>query len=195
MKILRCIPIVLLAISAVSSQATAQLSLELRVSAVAPTADFLPRDVGYAGDFVWDLNGPFSLFAGYNWAEFTFRDGDRESFRSSGIQAGVKATLRRGARLQPWLRVGVVRNTLDYEVPSRDFAKESDAAFGPIIAAGFDVPLTDAVKLSPSIHRRSFRADINEESCGAQIGFVPPSFCEDFRTWGLDFAVRVRVLN
>ncbi len=194
MRTLRHVPLLLLAIALSSTPAAGQLSLEMRVSTV-QAEDYLPRDVGFSGDAVWELTEVMSIFAGYNWAEFTFRDGDRAHYRSSGVQAGARATLLPGSRVRPWIGLGVVRNALRYQVPGQSFDEESDATFGTLVAAGFDVPLLDAVTLSPSVHHRRFSAEINEPECDNLFSMGPPSFCGDFTSWGFDLAVRVRVLD
>jgi len=193
MKTFRHLLVPLLALAIGSSPAAAQLSLEMRVSAV-EAEDFLPRDVAYSGDLVWDFNEILSLYGGYNWAEFTYRDGSPEHYQSSGFQAGAKVTLLRGSSFQPWVRGGVVRNSLRYQIPSQDFDEESDATFGTQFAAGVDIPILSAITLSAGVHRQQFPVEINEDECDGSFGLVP-SFCTDFTTWGLDLGVRLRLLN
>jgi hypothetical protein len=143
----------------VSAQ-TNRLSLEGRIGATIPTGDLSDGDAGVglalAAEAQYSFSPVLTGYFGVSRDAFSCDDDDfcRDA-ASSGIQGGLKFLLARdGARL-PWVRLGLIGQSLDLG------ANESDLGLGFEVGGGVDIDVSPRFAVVPGIHFRSYSADFD----------------------------------
>lgn len=160
--------------SGVSAQAApGRVSLEVSGGAAIPAQSFGARDgadtgAGFGASLVYAFAPMFRGYLGY----------ERESlpcdntlcgaggYVSQGVSAGAEVALARAGRpmsAYPWVRAGVLINTLEHEVEdgSATMSVGSERGVGFQVRAGMAVPVTPRVSLLPGVGYSLYRADFD----------------------------------
>lgn len=146
-----------------SAQTWDRFALEGRVGLTVPTGDL--SDAGYSTglgvglDAMYNFNPSLTAYAGISRHAFSCDEEDGpcdESAVAGGFQGGLKVLLVREARALPWIRGGVIGQSLD---PDGD---TSDLGIGFEIGGGVDIDVTHRFAVVPGVHYRNFTADFGE---------------------------------
>lgn len=138
-----------------------RLSLEGRIGAAIPTGDLSNGDAGTGLSLAAEAMYSFSpILTGYLGVSRDAFSCDEESFcddaSSSGLQGGLKFLLVRDGSLLPWVRVGLVGQSLDLgEV-------DSDLSLGFEAGGGIDIDVSPRFAVVPGIHYRAYSPDFEQ---------------------------------
>jgi hypothetical protein len=134
---------------------SAQLSAEGRLGAALPTGHLSDSfaEVGYSLglELDWRFMHLLSVYAGLSRDHFGCL-GACDGPTSFGFQAGLRFRVIGDGRVQPWLRAGLIGQSLDTD-------RRSDLGLGFEVGAGTDIPLSARLSLVPAAHFRRYPAD------------------------------------
>jgi hypothetical protein len=130
---------------------TSRISLEGRVGVAIPTGDLSDADAGaglaLGADFMYTFAPTLTGYLGISRHMFSC-DGCDE-ITAGGFQVGLKFLLARQGGALPWLRGGLLGQTLDT-------GSTSDLGLGFEAGAGLDIPVTHRFSVAPALNYRMF---------------------------------------
>ncbi len=150
-----------------------RLAVEVSGGAAIPAQTFGARNgadtgAGFGANLVYAFAPAFRGYLGYE-REYLPCDNSRcgsGGYVSEGASVGAELALVRAGRplgAYPWVRAGVLLNTLDHEVPdgSATTSVGSQRSVGFQVRAGVGVPVTRRVTLLPGLGYSMYRADFD----------------------------------
>jgi hypothetical protein len=146
-----------------ASQASAQrsgVSLEGRLGVALPVGELSDRGAGsglsLAGDLMYTFSDALTGYIGLSHDRFSC-DNDtfcRNRITSNGFQTGLKFLFRRDGSALPWLRAGLIGQSLDTR------RADSGMELGIDGGAGIDFDVTPNFALVPALQLRAYSADL-----------------------------------
>lgn len=139
-----------------SAQDTAsRISVEGRIGVGIPTGDISDAGGGaglaLGADLMYTFVPTLTGYAGISRHMFSCDEdeGCNDDFTAGGFQVGLKFLMAREANVLPWLRAGLIGQTLDS-------GPTSDLGLGFEAGAGLDLALTHRFSVVPAFTFRSF---------------------------------------
>lgn len=141
---------------------THRLSLEGRIGAAIPTGDLSDADAGVglalAAEAMYSFSPILTGYIGLSRDAFSCDDDDFcGDATSSGLQGGLKFLLAREGSMLPWVRLGLIGQSLDLgEI-------DSDLSLGFEAGGGIDIDVSPRFAVVPGIHYRAYSPDFDGE--------------------------------
>jgi opacity protein-like surface antigen len=147
-------------LSAADASAQSRLSLEGRVGAAIPTGDLSDGDAGtglaLAAEAMYSFSPILTGYIGVSRDAFSCDDEDFcEDLSSSGLQGGLKFLLAREGSLLPWVRLGLIGQSLDLG------DEDTDMSLGFEAGGGLDIDVSPRFAVVPGVHYRSYSPDFD----------------------------------
>lgn len=163
------------------------ISLEGRGGYNFPLGDFedagAESKYGFGADVMLSVHDAFSVYGGWGRDEFDCENcGPDDHYFAQGFEAGLKLLMPREEGMLPWIRLGGTYHELGGEVSGQDLQDLSDAGFGFQASAGVDIPLTEALYVTPAARFQTFSAELDQ-------GFGVISAEQDVQYLSLDLAL------
>lgn len=153
---------VALAASNAQAQDSRRISLEGRLGVTFPSGDVSDAGGGsgyeLGADFMYTFTPALTGYIGVSRHSFSCDEDEgpcEDSFASSGFQAGLKYLFSREGRALPWLRAGLLGQSLDVG------PEDSDFGLGLEAGAGLDVDVSHRLALVPAFYYRTYSADVD----------------------------------
>jgi hypothetical protein len=141
---------------------THRLSLEGRIGATIPTGDLSDGEAGaglsLAAEAMYSFSPILTGYIGISRDAFSCDDDDFcDGATSGGLQGGLKFLLAREGSMLPWVRLGLIGQSLDLgEV-------DSDMSLGFEAGGGIDIDVSPRFTIVPGIHYRAYSPDFDGE--------------------------------
>lgn len=147
---------------ATQAQTARRISLEGRLGVTFPTGDVSDAGGGsgyeLGADFMYTFSPALTGYLGISRHTFSCDEDEgpcEDSFTSGGFQAGLKYLFSRDARALPWVRAGLLAQSLDVG------PDDSDLGFGVEAGAGVDVDVSPRFAVVPALYYRTYSADVD----------------------------------
>lgn len=180
-----------------SAQSTLPITIEVRGGAAIPMGDFddgAGTGWGLGATVRYAVTPAVDLYAGYDRFEFgTDADLDEEEFdlglSDSGFRTGARFSFAPLGSLRPWVEGGLLvnRSTVSISVESASIDVNSEWALGFEGGAGFAVPLSPRVSLTPGVRYRMHEAEFEAEETGEGPQSIDVSYL------AIDIGVNIRL--
>ncbi|MGH7501841.1 MAG: hypothetical protein ACREL7_08805 [Longimicrobiales bacterium] len=144
----------------VSAQ-TRSVSLEGRAGVTLPTGDLSDGEAGaglaLAAEVMYSFSQVLTGYFGVSRDAFSCDEPDfcRDA-TSTGLQGGLKFLLARDGTALPWLRLGLIGQSLDLG------ADDADLTLGFEGGGGIDIDMSPQFALVPGVHYRSYSPDFGQ---------------------------------